>query len=396
MALFNELYAASFRGAGFLVDSHEKDGGRKIVVHEFPNKTGRYVEDLGGLLRTFKIKGVISEPDYTAKKLALETALETGGIGTLIHPFYGSVQVVPDVYTLNEDMTRLGEAVFDMTFYEAQENVFPTASPDNQSLINGLSGSALSSAQNAMGSAWGVTNGYKYNYANAQGILNNLGNSFGSVIDPFNSNPTARSKYNLQLSNYFSGINQSISNPTQVSFSVKNLFDSLNNLTTDSRQRFNTTTKFFNYGNNVLLPPPTTVKRQQLIQNNQALYSQVNMSSLASSYNSAAQINYIDENDLNSVEDMLDKQFYYCIDNSIFNENTLSVLKNLRNQVRIYFDRIRLDVRRLVPIATNQTTVTTLTFAYYNSLNNDSILVDINRIFTPNNVAGNLQIVTNQ
>ena len=82
LPLMSELNSASFRGVPFLFDSHEVGGGRKIVTHEYPNKTQRFVEDLGGLLKVFRIRGTVTGVNYTNTKNALITALETPGIGT--------------------------------------------------------------------------------------------------------------------------------------------------------------------------------------------------------------------------------------------------------------------------------------------------------------------------
>jgi prophage DNA circulation protein len=127
MTLFQTLNKASFRGVTFLLDSHDVESGRKVVVHEYINKGKRFVEDLGGLPRSFTIKGFVSEPNYKFKRDALINALEKPGVGTLIHPFYGTVQVVAEPFTLTESMQRLGEATFSMVFREATENIYPHA-----------------------------------------------------------------------------------------------------------------------------------------------------------------------------------------------------------------------------------------------------------------------------
>ena len=47
MALFDQLFTATFNGVPFLVDSSDMTYGRKTKGFEYPNKKYRYREDLG-------------------------------------------------------------------------------------------------------------------------------------------------------------------------------------------------------------------------------------------------------------------------------------------------------------------------------------------------------------
>jgi len=135
-------YPASFRGIDFLYTTGTNTAGRKTIVHEFPNKTFRYVEDLGRNLRTFTITGIISGGAhgfyYFQQKKALEDALNEEGIGILVHPFYGIVNCVCTGYTVTETETEIGSATFEMTFAEANPNIYPKISGDNSSIIANL------------------------------------------------------------------------------------------------------------------------------------------------------------------------------------------------------------------------------------------------------------------
>lgn len=136
------MYPASYRGIEFYYVSGTNTAGRKTVVHEFPNKTFRYVEDLGQNLRTFTITGMIKgglyNIYYLQNKKALEDALNEEGIGILVHPFYGVVNCVCTGYTLTENETEIGSATFEMTFAEANPNIYPRLTGDNSSVIANL------------------------------------------------------------------------------------------------------------------------------------------------------------------------------------------------------------------------------------------------------------------
>lgn len=88
-----QLRAASFRGVSFGVTADESEGGRRTVTHEFPQREAPYVEDLGGAPRRFTVQAFVLGSDYMSRRDALEAALQQPGPGTLVHPWYGEVQV---------------------------------------------------------------------------------------------------------------------------------------------------------------------------------------------------------------------------------------------------------------------------------------------------------------
>lgn len=123
--IFDSLYPCSFNGVGFLVESSSIAGGRKNVTHEFPNQDNRYVEDLGLLNETITLNACIPTDEYFSGRDALKFALELGGYGTLIHPFYGIRTCAVKSYTIAEDTSSLGDVKITMVFEVAQELNFP-------------------------------------------------------------------------------------------------------------------------------------------------------------------------------------------------------------------------------------------------------------------------------
>ena len=121
MSALTELRPASFRGVPFLVKSTSTVGGRRTVSHEFVNADFREVEDLGLSLKQFTINAVVATEvgdteTHLSKKIALMDALDQKGSGILTHPFYGEFEVVSGLYTIGENMTRLGETEFTLIF----------------------------------------------------------------------------------------------------------------------------------------------------------------------------------------------------------------------------------------------------------------------------------------
>ncbi|WP_303763518.1 DNA circularization protein [Sphingobium yanoikuyae] len=83
----------SFRGVAFRTEESETSGGRRGVVHEFPQAEKPVWEDMGRAARSYRIDCHIVGDDYPAVANDLADALDAPGAGTLIHPWFGSMQV---------------------------------------------------------------------------------------------------------------------------------------------------------------------------------------------------------------------------------------------------------------------------------------------------------------
>lgn len=114
-----QLVGASFRGVPFLVESAERTGGRRAVVHEFPLRDEPFVEDLGRRARTFRIDGYVIGDDYLVQRDALLAALEDeSGPGELVHPYHGVRRAICVNIALRETRTDGGMAMFALEFAE--------------------------------------------------------------------------------------------------------------------------------------------------------------------------------------------------------------------------------------------------------------------------------------
>jgi prophage DNA circulation protein len=128
-----QLIGASFRGVAFLVDSTERGGGRRAVVHEFPLRDDPFVEDLGRRARTFRVDGYVLGDDYLTQRDALLAALEdTDGPGELVHPYYGVRRAICTTVSTRETRSEGGIAMFAIEFSET-----PTQAPVPVEVVDG-------------------------------------------------------------------------------------------------------------------------------------------------------------------------------------------------------------------------------------------------------------------
>lgn len=124
------LRPGSFRGAGFHVERHDGRGGRRLALHEYPNRDGVYAEDLGRKGRGFQIAAFVIGSDYDRARDTLIEALEAAGPGTLIHPFQGERTVAVEDFTHAEGYREGRLCRFDIAFVETLTEAKPETRAD--------------------------------------------------------------------------------------------------------------------------------------------------------------------------------------------------------------------------------------------------------------------------
>lgn len=124
----DQLRPASFRGVPFKVDGDELAAGRRVQLHEYPQRDKPYAEDLGRATRKITLTAYVIGPDYMAQRDRLLAALEEAGPGELVHPQYGTLKVVADgECRVSHSRDDGGMCRFSLSFVEAGELAFPSA-----------------------------------------------------------------------------------------------------------------------------------------------------------------------------------------------------------------------------------------------------------------------------
>lgn len=121
----------SFRGVPFYIEDQQgQDGGRRIVMHEYPLRDDGLTEDLGLRLRNYHVSCLVIGDDYTSQADKLIDALEAKEPGTLKHPFFGTKDVRVSEYKANYSTAHLRVVRFEITFVPAVGEISPLASQD--------------------------------------------------------------------------------------------------------------------------------------------------------------------------------------------------------------------------------------------------------------------------
>ena len=155
MSWIDNLQDASLRGVPFKVDEDEATFGRRVQVHEYPNRDKPWAEDMGRATRRFSVQAYLVGDDYFEQRNRLIEAVEKPGSCTLVHPFYGEMTVtVTDEVRVShtKDEGRMCRVSF--SFIESGELSFPKAGIATGAKLTGaaaLMDDFLSSAFEAFG-----------------------------------------------------------------------------------------------------------------------------------------------------------------------------------------------------------------------------------------------------
>nr|WP_311528708.1 DNA circularization N-terminal domain-containing protein [uncultured Ralstonia sp.] len=128
----DSLHPASFRGVPFQINGADCGVGRRVQVHEYPQRDMPWVEDLGRATREIALEAFLIGADYIDQVNRLLSALETAGPGKLVHPWLGTMQVCLSAPARVRFDSGLGLATVTLSFVESGELSFPNPTSSTQ------------------------------------------------------------------------------------------------------------------------------------------------------------------------------------------------------------------------------------------------------------------------
>lgn len=183
MTRAKQLRPASFRGVPFSVELGDIEAGRRVQVHEYPQRDKPYVEDLGRATRSIRVQALIVGDDYVQRANKLLEALERPGPGALVHPWLGQMQVsLAAPARVEFDRQRLGVASFDLDFVEAGELAFPSVQASTQAATRKAADMVSKAAVLQAARRFNVAGVSDFVQAAAQGQLGQLAATFTRAL----------------------------------------------------------------------------------------------------------------------------------------------------------------------------------------------------------------------
>jgi len=395
MTILNELNKASFKGVIFYINDASTSGGRKTTAHEYPNTNRRYVEDLGKKGKTFSIKGYTKGDgsEYFANRDALINVLDEDGNGTLIHPFYGTLNVKSTTYLVDESVAELGRADFSIEFEHTDDKIFP---------FEALGSSKEKVQENIQAIQElvedDITQNIKINSSNAvQDLLNQklkVQNKFDSMVKGAINKTQNINLLSIAVKDYASKV--SVGDIVKMAKATNGLFTEYKGAIAVSKSRFSALSKFFNFGEDE--PVLALVTKERIIkqQNRDVLNSAIQVNATVAAYDSIYDINYKTVDEVQNVKEIISNQYQKIADSEIVLPEIKDILQDIHNETNTFFEETMLNTSRITEIETNQMPLTVLAYNYYDNLDKVDDLLNINKIKNPSFVEGSVKVLTNE
>jgi prophage DNA circulation protein len=393
MFVSERTYPASFRGARFFYKISNTAAGRKTAIHEYPQKDFRNVEDLGKKLKSFEITAIIKGTLYFTEKKKLEEAMTTPGIGILVHPFYGNINVHPLDYEVTEEDTSEGQAVFRLRFAEAQKNFSPQITSNAASIVANLYNELYVTANSVINLEY--TLNFIRNIEDAAQVTQRIAEQLRALYRIAVSFEDGRTKFRKSIDKFEARQYSTNQNPEKLADDLTNLIGDFDNLSDDSDARFDFNRQAFGLGFEDELDPEITLELTERRKNRRILNGTYNYLILNNLYATATVLTYDNEIQLDNVQDVLESFYESLINNEsvLLTNEMLNTLANIRNQAQRFFANVRTSVAKIINIRTDAIPTRVLTYNYYGSSDNYDEILALNDWTNPAIIKGQIRIL---
>ncbi len=375
----SDLFTASYKNVAFLSPSTTTTGGRKDIVHEFPNRDLQNIEDLGLRPRAFNITAIITGDLYTVQRDRLLQKLEQGGTGVLVHPFFGTINnVVCRNYTLSQNETDLGIATFNIEFAVSNSTGLPVASQSVIASISNQKTRVFSNVFNLISDRYRTTTQFIDNFDQAKSKISEIISFVDRAALFLPADSEKINEFKAVSDAFKRNINSLVVDSEGLATANNDLFTEFSTIYSDSAAQLSATAQIFNFGEDDTLINTTTAGLQERQNNFDILNASTNTLSLSIGYESAAQIEFNNIEQLERQENELEQQYQLIVENPGLDDDTLQSITDTRKQTQQFFNDQRLNVSQVVDAITNTLPARVIAYQYYKDSSRGEELITLN------------------
>lgn len=213
----------SFRNIPFLIYKEQRErGGRNIVKREYPLRESGGADDLGPKLPAFTFTVIVQGDDAQAQRKALRDALYAPGAGELIHPDYGTLNVLIDNFESRYNVSEQRMVEFTINATPQANDTAPDTQKDTSTALTTKAGGGLNSVFNTLADGWAVVSDNLHdlqamadtvsekidaleNTVSSVGIMQDI-SSFAASFSAMKGNITALITSPLRMAQQFAGV----------------------------------------------------------------------------------------------------------------------------------------------------------------------------------------------
>jgi len=313
----DRIQEGSYRGAAFHIDESQKAYGRRNKVHEYPGRDVPWAEDLGRAAKRWSVQCFVVGDNYDQDRDALETALNQGGSGTLVHPYAGTQTASVETFTVEESPHQGGKATFWVQFVESGTDASPNATPDTQGQAIASAGSLQTAATTSLAARLSVANKAAFVINGAQGVLNSASVALRSALAAVAPDATAAFGIEQQIQGLVTGGLSLLNAPATLAAGIFAAVDGIGNLGTYAEDVLsqmvgpvgaNATAGLIGFGASLPVIAETTPSRIAQATNQAALANTVMSAAAATAVVTVASMDFSSYDDAVSIRDPLADQ----------------------------------------------------------------------------------------
>ncbi len=400
MNIFGNYQTASFRGITFILEDESTDDGRKTVSHEFVNSDRRFVEDLGLIPVTFNILGFTHADDPPRpgflERDALKEVLNKKGPGQLVHPMYGSIDVVPGPYTVSSSMNNAGKFIFRMVF-KTQSSDLPVFQDPEFATIAKLAEVAQTARDTAAESAEEL-----FEVATDQSFFDEMEEIYQDGVEKVREVMESIEEDVLRGLG-LEDVDRLLRDPPGFLSNPEILFPALSNLyrqvsSAGALDKWIEATEDFT---NILSGKGDTKRNRARTATSGTLISSLQVNSMINAHQSGADADYNTVTELEEAERKLDDLFqsivYDPVDGSIINDVNFPDLKTtlleMRSISKLIFTEKEQTTFKVVTFNSNTLSFLQTTYDLYTSLDNLAVINNLNSNINASNPKVPMQVV---
>ncbi len=402
MGIRDRIRKGSYRGIEFDTISIGRQRVKKNTEHQYANSVRRYIEERGVQNQDFTVTlSIFGNDDYFDKRDNLRQALETEGEGVLILPLEGEFNVkcteVSDSQNISES---LGRCDFTCTFKVVSEN------EKNGNPIS-INNSRISMANNvkSMRNRLADIVGNSVLFSNATNYANGLNKytNLATTITRLASSATNGKSLSSLVRNFSQGLSILLGKPVLLGSAVNAIFNRFEEVFDVANVLFSSSENLFAFGRtDRLAVSPNTPELIEYNTNTEVCNAQVLLTAIGFASNAFAEMEFDNDEELEQYRQILTEQFN-AIEQSEFMQNPdiegvpeiSYYLKEIRNNLADVIKQKKATVPKLVTIDTNNDSVTTIAYKYYDSVDNTEGLINLNNIQNPKSIYGDMRIYNN-
>ncbi len=370
----DKLHPAKFKEVEFLVNSTSISGGRKTIIHEYPNSDRQTIEDLGDAPRSYKITAFITGTDidvegsdYFQKRNRLINKLEESGPGTLIHPFYGIIpNVVARTYTINENMTNLGVATIEISFDVSSNVAIPVSAGVSTSQLGSVKDSCDVALTANITDNWVVSTSAIGSFEEAKEKLQGFSESFADSTKFLNNATDSANELTSLISDFNTTIGTLAQDPVALSDSISNMFSVADSASQSLNASVEAMGNLFDFGDDdAETIDGNTSSSIERLQNKNVMNNSIKAYALIYNYLNVPQKNYVTKSEIDSELESLETQFESIIDSDGIDDDSRDAIINMKTASLEFIEDVRVDTRRVISVKTNTLPMRSIAYQYY-------------------------------